>query len=165
MNKNLIDKITEIVEPVLESKNYELVEVEYKPTPEGKVLTIYIDKDGGVSLQDCEDVSILLSSILDSYDFIKEHYFLEVSSPGIYRELKKEKDFQRYLGHRIKVKLYESINVDKLGKQKVLIGKLKEYTNNFLTMVLDNNFEVSIETKFIAKVNLEPNITDLLNNE
>lgn len=165
MSKELIEKITEIILPVLEAKNYDLVDIEYKPSPEGKVLTIYIDKDGGVSLRDCEDVSMMLSLILDSYDLIQEHYLLEVSSPGIYRELKKEKDFQRYLGHRIKVKLYEALKIGGLEKQKVFIGKLKEYTNNTLTIVLDNNFELSIDKKLIAKVNLEPDITELLKNK
>lgn len=165
MSKELIEKITEIITPLLEAKNYDLVDIEYKPTPEGRVLTIYIDKDGGVTLRDCEDVSIMLSLVLDSYDLIQEHYLLEVSSPGMYRELKKEKDFQRYLGHRIKVKLYEPLKIDGLEKQKVFVGKLKEYKNDILTMVLDNDFELSIDKKFIAKVNLEPDITELLKNK
>ncbi len=162
MDKSILDKIREIIEPILEAKDYDLVDVEYKPSEEGVTLTIYIDKDGGVSLKDCEDVSIMLSAILDTYDFIQERYFLEVSSPGIYRELKKEKDFIRYIGYRIKVKLYSSLDISKLGKQKVLIGQLKNYANNILTICLDDNTEVDLDMKLVAKVNLEPNITELL---
>ncbi len=164
MDKSILDKIKEIVEPVLEARNYELVDIEYKPSEEGMVLTIYIDKDGGVSLKDCEDVSIVLSTLLDTYDFIQESYFLEVSSPGIYRELKKEKDFLKYIGHRIKVKLYSALEIGKLGKQKVLIGQLKSYKDNMLKICLDDDTEIDLDMKLVAKVNLEPNITDLLKN-
>ncbi len=164
MNKETLEKIAEIVTPILEAKNYDLVDVEYKTTSEGKILTIYIDKDGGVTLQDCEDVSIMLSSVLDSCDLIPEDYFIEISSPGIYRELKKDKDFQRYLGYRVKIKFYEPIEINMLGRQKVLVGKLKDYKNNMVTILLDNNMEFSIDRKYIAKINLEPDITDLLKN-
>lgn len=165
MDKFLLDKIKELIEPILEVKNYELVDIEYKPSPEGMILSIYIDKDGGVSLKDCEDVSMVLSAVLDAYNFIQEEYILEVSSPGIYRELKKEKDFMRYIGHRIKVKLYSSLEIPTLGKQKILIGELKSYSNNLLKMCLDDGTMVDLDMKLVAKVNLEPNITDLLKNK
>ncbi len=164
MDKKTIEKIAEIVEPILAAKNFDLVDIETKPSPEGNILTIYIDKDGGVTLKDCEDVIIVLSAVLDTYDFIDENYILEVSSPGLYRELKKEKDFKRYLGYRIKVKLYEPIQTNSFGKQKVLIGKLGDYSNNILKVVLDNNEVVNIDMKSVAKVNLEPDITSLLKN-
>ena len=164
MDKKIIEKIVEIVEPILAAKNFDLVDIENKPSQEGNVLTIYIDKDGGVTLKDCEDVSIVLSAVLDTYDFINEHYILEVSSPGIYRELKKEKDFKRYLGYRVKVKLYEPIEIRGFGKQKVFMGKLDDYANNILKVVLDNNEVVNVEMKSVAKVNLEPDITSLLKN-
>lgn len=163
--KELIEKLTAVVTPVLEARNYDLVDIEFKTSEEGLVLAIYIDKDGGVSLKDCEDVSILLSSLLDTYDFISESYILEVSSPGIYRELKKEKDFIRYMGHRIKVKLYESCEIPELGKQKVFIGTLKGYAEDRLELELDDGKTLIFDTKTIAKVNLEPNITSLLKNK
>jgi len=162
MNKEIVKKIADIVGPILAAKNFDLVDIENKPSQEGSILTIYIDKDGGVTLKDCEDVSIVLSAVLDTYDFINEHYILEVSSPGMYRELKKEKEFKRYLGHRIKVKLYEPVETSSLGKQKVFIGKLDGFSNNILKIVLDNNEVVNIDIKSVAKVNLEPDITELL---
>lgn len=163
--KELIEKITELVVPVLEAKNYDLVDIEYKHSPEGNVLVIYIDKDGGVSLKDCEDVSIVLSSLLDTYDLIDESYVLEVSSPGIYRELKKDKDFIRYTGHRIKVKLYEMYDIPELGKQKVFIGMLKGYSGEKLELQLDNGKIITFDMKTVAKVNLEPDITSLLKDK
>ncbi len=164
MNKEIVKKIADIVEPILVAKNFDLVDIENKPSQEGSILTIYIDKDSGVTLKDCEDVSIVLSAVLDTYDFINEHHILEVSSPGMYRELKKEKEFKRYLGHRIKVKLYESIEIKGFGKQKVFIGKLDNYEYNNLKVVLDNGEVLNIEMKNVAKVNLEPDITSLLKN-
>jgi ribosome maturation factor RimP len=162
MNKeDLIKRIEEIVKPIIEARNLDLVDIEYVSSAEGMVLRIYIDKDGGVSLKDCEDVSIVLSAVLDTYDLIKEHYFLEVSSPGLYRELKKEKDFLRYKGHRIKVKLYQTL--PQLKGQKVIIGILKEYKDNFITIVLDSGEELLLDLKTVAKANLEPDISDLLN--
>jgi len=166
MDKKTLEKIAEIVEPILAAKNFDLVDVESRPSEEGAVLTIYIDKDGGVTLKDCEDISVVLSAVLDTYDFIEpKDYILEVSSPGIYRELKKEKDFIRYLGHRVKVKLYESIEIHGVGKQKVFIGKLSDFSNDVLKIVLDNGEVISLERKSIAKVNLEPDISSLLNGE
>lgn len=162
MNKDTLEKIKEVIMPVLASNKYDLVDVEFKIQPEGKVLTVYIDKDGGVTLKDCEDVSMVLSAIFDTYNFIEDEYILEVSSPGIYRELKNEKDFERYMGHRIKVKLYESTTVDNLGKQKVFVGTLVGYSEDVLKIKLDNELEISLNRKNIAKVNLEPDITDLL---
>ncbi len=166
MDKKILEKIAQTIEPVLAAKNFDLVDIESKTSEEGEVLTIYIDKDGGVTLKDCEDVSVVVSAILDSCDYIEpKDYILEVSSPGIYRELKKEKDFKRYLGYRIKVKLYEPIEISGLGKQKVFIGKLSDFSNDILKVVLDNGVIVSVERKSIAKVNLEPDISSLLYGE
>ncbi len=163
MDKETLKKIEEIIKPIIETRKLELVDVEYLIAQEGNILRIYIDKDGGVTLKDCEDVSIVLSSVLDTYDFINQQYFLEVSSPGIYRELKKEKDFLRYKGYRIKVKLYKPLL--QLKGQKVLIGKLKDYKDGFLNVLLDDNSCISLDLKTVAKVNLEPDISDVLNKK
>lgn len=160
MNKETLKKIEEIIVPILEAKNLDLIDIEYTKSTEGNILRIYIDKDNGVTLEDCEDVSIVLSAVMDTYDFISEHYILEVSSPGLYRELKKEKDFVRYLGHRVKVKLYQSL--PELEGQKVIIGELKEYKNNYIKIALENNRELFLDLTKVAKVNLEPNINDML---
>lgn len=165
MNKNntLIEKITEIITPLLESGGYDLVDIEYTPSECGKVLRIYIDKDGGVKLKDCETVSMVVSAVLDSHQIIDEEYVIEVSSPGIYRELKKEKDFIRYIGHRVKVKLYSAMEVESLGKQKIFFGKIKDFRNNTLWIISDDNTEISFDMSIVAKVNLEPDISSLFN--
>lgn len=163
MKKETLDKITEIITPILESKGYELVDIEYTPSPEGMILRVYIDKDGGVKIRDCEIVSVALSAILNSNEIIEEDYTIEVSSPGIYRELKKEKDFIKYLGHRVKVKLYSSVEIPNYEKQKVFFGKIKDFKNNTLWIILDNNTEIAFDMKDVAKVNLEPDISSLFN--
>lgn len=164
-NKILLEKIEEIITPVLESGGYDLVDIEYTPSNDGKVLRIYIDKDGGVKLKDCETVSAVISAVLDSHQIIDEEYIIEVSSPGIYRELKKEKDFIRYKGHRVKIKLYNAIDVASFGKQKIFFGKIKDFKNNTLFIILDNNIEMSFDMSAIAKVNLEPDISSLFNKD
>lgn len=164
-NKILLEKIEEIITPVLESGGYDLVDIEYTPSNDGKVLRIYIDKDGGVKLKDCETVSAVVSAVLDSHQIIDEEYIIEVSSPGIYRELKKEKDFIRYKGHRVKVKLYNAIDVANFGKQKIFFGKIKDFKNNTLFIILDNSIEMSFDMSIIAKVNLEPDISSLFNKD
>lgn len=159
-NNNILEKVTEIISPVLESGGYDLVDVEYTTAEEGKVLRIYIDKEGGVRLKDCETVSAVISAVLDSHQIIDEDYIIEISSPGIYRELKKEKDFIRYIGHRVKVKLYSAIEIGNLGKQKVFFGKIKDFKNNTLWIISDNNIEIAFDMSNVAKVNLEPDISD-----
>ncbi|MEN3013145.1 MAG: ribosome maturation factor RimP [Endomicrobiia bacterium] len=162
MSKNeIIEKVKEVISPVLESGGYELVDIEYDLSQEGRVLRIYIDKDGGVKIKDCETVTAMVLTVLDTHKIIEEDYFIEVSSPGIYRELKKEKDFLRYIGHRIKVKLYNSMELPQFGKQKVFFGKLKDFKNNTLWIVLDNNLEICFDMSIVAKVNLEPDISIL----
>ncbi len=160
----LIKKIEEIITPILDSRGIELVDIDYVPTSEGKTLKIYIDKNSGVTLKDCEDVTVVLNVILDEHNIISEDYLLEVSSPGIYRELKKEKDFMRYINNRIKVKLYEPIKLspsDTAG-QKIFLGKLVDFQNNTLKLMLENGSIIEIDRTKIAKANLEPDIKELM---
>lgn len=102
--------IEELVLPITNENNIEIVDVEYVKEAGEYYLRIFIDKDGGVSLNDCEVVTRAINPILDEKDPIKENYFLEVSSPGLDRPLKKEKDFVRYAGRDVEVKLYKPIN-------------------------------------------------------
>lgn len=161
MNKELTEKIEEIVSPIIEARGLQLVDIEFKSEREGKVLRIYIDKKCGVTLKDCEDVSVMLSSVLDVHDLIPEHYILEVSSPGLYRELKKEKDFLNHINDRIKVHLYTSVE-----GEKVLIGKLLDYKEGKLKLLVEpTDRVVEILKENIAKVNLEPDISELLKKD
>ena len=93
----------ELLLPIIEEKQFELVDVEYLKEGSNWYLRAYIDKEGGITVDDCELVSRTLSDILDKEDFISDAYILEVSSPGLGRPLKKEKDFQRSLGKEVEI--------------------------------------------------------------
>ena len=110
MKKNIATEIEELVLPITDANNLELVDVEYVKEGGEFFLRIYIDKDGGVSLNECELVTRALNPILDEKDPIKDNYYLEVSSPGLDRPLKKEKDFVKYQGRDVEIKLYKPIN-------------------------------------------------------
>jgi ribosome maturation factor RimP len=153
---DLITKIRDLVEPIVSVRGLEIFDIEFKNEGNEKILRIYIDKDTGVTLKDCEDVSIVLGTVLDANDLIKEHYLLEISSPGLYRELRSEKDFLRYLNHRIKIKLKEAIN-----NQKVFVGKLIEYNNGKIVLLLENNTKIEFLVQNIEKANLSPEDKDL----
>ena len=112
----------ELLLPIIEEKQFELVDVEYLKEGSNWYLRAYIDKEGGITVDDCELVSRTLSDILDKEDFISDAYILEVSSPGLGRPLKKEKDFQRSLGKEVEIHLYKPLN-----KQKEYIGILHAY--------------------------------------
>ena len=106
--------------PVLAEHNFELWDVEYVKEAGTWYLRAYIDKEGGIAVDDCEVISRILSDWLDQTDFIEESYILEVSSPGLGRPLKKERDFERSLGEEVEIRLYKALN-----KQKEFTGILK----------------------------------------
>ncbi len=111
-------KTEEILLPVVEEYGFELVDVEYVKEGGTWYLRSYIDKPGGISIDDCEKVSRRLSDMLDEKDFIADSYIMEVSSPGLGRPLKKEKDFRRSLGREVEVRTYRMID-----KSKEFIGE------------------------------------------
>ncbi len=102
--------VFEMVEPIAAAQNVSVWDVEYKKEGKNNVLRVYIDKEGGVSIDDCEAVSVVLSERLDASDPITSAYSLEVSSAGLDRQLKRESDFLAYIGHLVDVKLYGPIN-------------------------------------------------------
>jgi ribosome maturation factor RimP len=121
-------KAEELIAPIIEEHSFELVDLEYVKEGSDWYLRAYIDKPGGINIDDCEAVSRAFSDLLDEKDFIEDAYILEVSSPGLGRPLKKDKDFKRNLGKKIECKSYKSIN-----GQKEFAGILKEYTaENFV---------------------------------
>ena len=103
-------KTEELVTPIIDENHFELVDVEYVKEGANWYLRIYADKEGGISIDDCVLISRALEAKLDADDFIKDAYILEVSSPGLGRPLKKEKDFQRSIGQSVDIKLYKAIN-------------------------------------------------------
>mgnify|MGYP002620706336 CR=1 FL=1 len=99
--------------PIIEANNFELVDVEYVKEGSNWYLRAYIDKEGGISVDDCEVVSRAFSDKLDEEDFIDDAYIMEVSSPGLGRPLKKEKDYKRSMGKELEIRTYRAINREK----------------------------------------------------
>ena len=115
-------KTEEILLPIVEEYGFELVDVEYVKEGSNWYLRAYIDKPVGIGVNDCEVVSRRLSDILDEKDYIEDSYILEVSSPGLGRPLKKEKDFKRSLGEEVEIRTYRMID-----RKKEFTGILKDY--------------------------------------
>ncbi|WP_249869750.1 ribosome maturation factor RimP [Oceanobacillus saliphilus] len=110
MSSHVIKIAEELVNPILEAKNLELADIEYVKEGKNWFLRVYIDKEGGVDIVECGEVSEQLSEKLDETDPIKEPYFLEVSSPGVERPLKSKEDFIKNINNNVFVKLYERID-------------------------------------------------------
>ena len=142
-------KTEEILIPIAEEYGYELVDVEYVKEGGTWYLRAYIDKPGGVSIDDCEAVSRRLSDILDEKDFIDDSYIMEVSSPGLGRPLKKEKDFQRSLGEDVEIRTYRPIE-----GQKEFEGVLKAFDKNTVTIAYEDDTEQVFQRNEIALIRL-----------
>ena len=141
-------KAEAILTPIVESRGFELVDVEYVREAGCLYLRGYIDKPGGITVNDCEDVSRAFSDILDEKDFIEDSYIMEISSPGLDRPLKKEKDFKRSLGKLVEIRTYRPIE-----KQKEFCGILNAYDSNSVTIDEDGT-ERTFDKKDIALIRL-----------
>ena len=106
----LLQEVRQVVEPILESQGLELVDLEYQRESQGWVLRIYLDREGGVSLDDCAGISHEVGAVLEVKDLIPSSYTLEVSSPGLTRPLKKPEDFNKFRNQMVKIKLYEPLD-------------------------------------------------------
>ena len=122
-------KAEEMLLPIVESHGFELVDVEYVKEGGTWYLRAYIDKPGGITIDDCELVSRAFSDVIDQNDFIEDSYIMEVSSPGLLRPLKKDKDFNRYLEKPIERRTYKMID-----KKKEFMGVLKAYNKEQITI-------------------------------
>lgn len=142
-------KTEEILLPIIEEHGFELVDVEYVKEGSSWYLRAYIDKPGGITIDDCEAVSRKLSDQLDEKDYIEDAYILEVSSPGLGRPLRKEKDFRRSLGEEVEVRTYRMIE-----KQKEFTGILKEYDEKTVTIEEDGGNVRIFEKSDIALIRL-----------
>ena len=139
--------LEELIAPVVEAEGYECVDVTFEKAGKDWVLTTYIDGPNGIGLDDCEVVSRKLSYLMDEKDPIEQSYLLEVSSPGIDRPLKKEKDFARNMDKRIVVSFYAPVN-----GSKQLSGILKGYNGVTLTLQLDSEEMMELEMSAVSKV-------------
>lgn len=144
------EEMTEqLLEPVVSELGFELVDVEYVREGGTWYLRAYIDKPGGITVDDCEAVSRRFSDILDEKDYIEDSYVFEVSSPGLGRPLKKEKDFARSIGEEVEIRTYRAIE-----RQKEFTGILKDYDENTVTIVYEDETEQTFERADIALIRL-----------
>lgn len=140
--------VEELVMPIIEEGNFELVDVEYVKEGANWYLRVYADKEGGINIDDCVTISRALEVKLDEKDFIQDAYILEVSSPGLGRQLKKERDFKRSLGEEVEFKLYKARN-----KQKEFEGVLKDFDEHTFTITMDDE-DVVFDRKDVAMMRL-----------
>lgn len=133
MKKTEIEKYcTDLVSPIIEENNFELVDVEYVKEGSDYYLRVYADKEGGININDCVLISRALEAKLDEEDKIEDAYILEVSSPGLTRPLKKDNDFKRSIGKIVEVKLYKAKN-----GIKEFQGELVTYTDQTITISVE----------------------------
>ena len=125
----ITDKVTELARPIVEEEGCSLWDVEYVREAGSWYLRIYIDKTGGVDIEDCERISRRLDPVLDEADPIPDSYVFEVGSAGIERELKRPGDFESFLGSEVEVRLYQPVN-----GQKAYVGTLVGYDNGTTTI-------------------------------
>ena len=123
------DKVEALARPVVEEEGCKLWSVEYIKEAGTWYLRVYIDKPGGITIDDCELVSRAFSDVIDQNEFIEDSYIMEVSSPGLLRPLKKDKDFNRYLEKPIEMRTYKMID-----KKKEFMGVLKDYNKEQITI-------------------------------
>jgi len=138
-----------LLQPILEKNNYELYDVEFIKEGGSWYLRVYIDKEGGITIDDCELVSKALSDLLDEHDFISESYMLEVSSPGLGRRLKRDKHFEKSIGEEVEVKLFRPID-----KKKDFVGVLKSFDDDVITIELEDKSIMEIPRNQISSVRL-----------
>lgn len=145
------EKVEVLVKPKIEELGFKLYDVEYAKEGKDFFLRIYIDSEKGIDLTDCEKVTVSINDILDKADYIKSEYFLEVSSPGIERILRKDSHLEESLGLDVEIKLFKPIN-----KEKTLAGKLIKFDKEKIYIQIDLE-EISIERTQIAQVKTKYN--------
>ena len=138
------ERVESLIKQKIENIGYDLYDVEYSKEGKNYFLRIFIDKPEGIDLNDCEKVNDEINELLDEANYIKEQYFLEVSSPGIERVLRKDKHLEKNIGKEVNIKLFKK---DENGKKEYQ-GILKEFSENIIVLEDD----ISIERKNIAQI-------------
>jgi ribosome maturation factor RimP len=151
-NDVLIEKLTTLMEPIVIDKGCELYHIEFVNEEGENFLRIYIDNKDGVTLENCELVSRAVSEILDIEDFIEESYYLEVSSPGIFRTLYNDEHLSKYKGSKVLIKFSSLFN-----EKKQLEGILLDFTESELTILLEKD-EISIPREKVKNISLNSDI-------
>ena len=141
------EKTEQLILPILEKNQFELVDVEYIKEGSTWYLRAYIEKDGGITVNDCELVAREMNELLDQEDYIEDSYIFEVSSPGPLRPLKKEKDYARNMGKQIEIRTYRAIN-----HKKEFQGCLKAYDTDSVTITDEDGETIIFAKKDIALI-------------
>ena len=128
----MIETLEALLAPVAESQGCELYDIEYVKEGSDRILRLYIDKDDGIDLDDCERVSRAAEIVLDENDPISGEYRLQVSSPGVERKIKKAAHYTRYIGHKVLIRLFAP--ADPVSGRKKFTGKLTAFDNNKVTI-------------------------------
>ncbi len=163
---NIEEKVESLLKPTIENLGYELYDVIYEKEAKDYYLRIFIDTPEGISLEDCEKVNDAISDMLDEANYIKDAYFLEVSSPGIERVIRKDKHLEESLEKEITINLFKPINLEEDTKQnskikklkslKQIDGILKSFNENEICLIVENK-ELIIERKNISNMKLKYN--------
>lgn len=143
---NIEEKVETLLQSKINELGYELYDVEYAKEGKNYFLRVFIDKEEGIDLNDCEKVNDGIMNLLDEADYIKEQYFLEVSSPGVERNLRKDKHLDSAMGEQIEVNLFKPMD-----NKKCLEGVLTGYDEDAITMMYEND-EISIKRKDISQM-------------
>lgn len=138
-----------LLAPIVESLGFELVDVEYVKEGSNWYLRGYIDKKGGISINECVDVSRLFNEKLDQEDFIEDSYIMEISSPGLGRPLKKEKDYARSMGKELEIRTYRAVN-----RQKEFYGILTAYDADTVTIEMEDESTMTFQKSDLALIRL-----------
>ena len=148
------ETVKNLAQPIAEGLGLEIYDVEFKKEGPDYILRVFIDKRGGyISIDDCEAVSRPLSDALDEADPIDKSYCLEVSSPGLERQLKRQEDFERFYGSKVTIKLFSAVNGSKSAE-----GVLEERNEESTVIVLEGGEKLALENSKISKVNLKAEI-------
>lgn len=143
-----VKRTEEYLLPIVEKRGFELYDVEFEKEGNDFYLRAYIEKPGGITINDCVDVSREMNEILDREDYIKEQYIFEVSSPGLDRPLKKDKDFQRNIGKNVDIKTYKAFD-----KQKEFTGVLSAFDKDTVTITFEDG-DFTFQRKDISLIRL-----------
>ena len=149
-NGKLEKAVLEVLHPIVEENSCELVDIKYLRERGGRVLRVFLDKEGGVTVDDCANVSRELSVVLDAYDIMPQHsYTLEVSSPGLRRPLNRQSDYERFKGRKVKIK-----TTDPVDDRKVFSGTLLGMEGEMILVEVDGR-SYSVPLGSVSKANLE----------
>ncbi|MEI8354710.1 MAG: ribosome maturation factor RimP [Deltaproteobacteria bacterium] len=155
LNTSALEKIQQIAEDITASLGLEFVELEYKREGRQMILRLFINKAGGITLDDCTSVSKEFSAVLDVEEPISAKFILEVSSPGLNRALKTVDDYVKNIEQLVKVKTFEAIPDDAGNKRKTFLGTLVSITDRVITIRLQEGQRAEIPLDKVAKANLE----------